>query len=71
MHTSEHSYWCEGFQTLRVQSDKSFAQNGSLQNHMRIHNGEKTLKSEQCDKSFARRFSFQKHIRIHSDEKLF
>jgi len=51
------------------QCDKKFTRKFSLENHSRIHSGEKPYECKQCDKKFTRKFDFENHSRIHSGEK--
>ena len=46
-----------------------FKTQSKLNQHTRVHTGEKTLKCDKCDKSFSRRTNLQLHLRTHTGEK--
>ncbi|XP_055941969.1 zinc finger protein 33B-like [Argiope bruennichi] len=50
---------------------KEFKWKRSLQEHYRIHTGERPFECRICKTSFARKSSLKQHYKIHSDEKAF
>uniref|UniRef100_A0A1A9Z504 Protein krueppel n=1 Tax=Glossina pallidipes TaxID=7398 RepID=A0A1A9Z504_GLOPL len=48
---------------------QSFAENGTLSKHVRIHTGDSPFKCEFCEKAFKRSDSLRYHLVTHSDEK--
>jgi uncharacterized Zn-finger protein len=46
-----------------------FSQNGTLQNHIRTHNGDKPYKCNVCGKVFSQNGTLQNHIRTHTGDK--
>ncbi|XP_055941961.1 zinc finger protein 41 homolog [Argiope bruennichi] len=50
---------------------KEFKWKRSLQEHYRIHTGERPFECRICKTSFARKSSLKQHYKIHSDEKTF
>lgn len=49
--------------------DKTFGYKHVLQNHEKIHSGEKGYRCEQCNKRFRRDHHLKVHMRLHSGEK--
>uniref|UniRef100_A0A1A9VNW9 Protein krueppel n=1 Tax=Glossina austeni TaxID=7395 RepID=A0A1A9VNW9_GLOAU len=48
---------------------QSFAENGTLSKHIRIHTGDSPFKCEFCEKAFKRSECLRYHLVTHSDEK--
>ena len=48
---------------------EEFSQSGQLQNHKRIHTGEKPYTCDVCDQVFNKSSILQTHNRIHTSEK--
>ena len=46
-----------------------FKTKSKLDQHTKVHTGEKTFKCDKCEKSFARKSNLQLHIRTHTGEK--
>ncbi len=53
------------------QCGRSFTEKGSLQVHMRIHNGETPFTCKLCGKSFSQEGNRKTHMKIHTGEKPF
>ena len=58
-HTGDKSYKCD-------ECGKGFSENGSLQNHIKTHTGDKC---DVCGKGFSENGSLQNHIRTHTGDK--
>jgi hypothetical protein len=62
VHTGERPYQCD-------QCDSSFAESGTLVQHMRVHTGERPFPCDRCDRSFTTSSTLVKHMRVHTGER--